>query len=144
MLPDRKKITVLVGLCSVLLLSGCETMPGMGTSGEVVVKDKNTTVAIIFSDRDRQLIGDYYAGGKKRLPPGLAKKKQLPPGLQKQLERNGQLPPGLQERGLPGELERKLSQLPEDYARVVIGTDVVLKNIKTRVIVDIIRDVAIN
>lgn len=144
MFSDRKMAKAFVSLCSLLLVSGCETMPGMGTSGEVVVKDKNTTVAVIFSDKDRQLIGDYYAGRKKRLPPGLAKKKQLPPGLQKQLERNGQLPPGLQERGLPGELDRKLSQLPEGYARVVIGTDVVLKNIKTRVIVDIIKDIAID
>ncbi|HEV8644258.1 MAG TPA: hypothetical protein VGR01_01660 [Burkholderiales bacterium] len=127
---------------ALLFLGGCESLPGR-TSGKVVVKDKNTTVAVVFSDEDRQLIADYYVGKKKKkLPPGLAKKDRLPPGLEKQLRKNGELPPGLSGRELPPDLEFRLSKLPPGYVRVVIGTDVVLENTKTRVVVDIVKDIA--
>lgn len=142
---------LVVAAFPVFVLAGCETMPGIGTgtSGKVVVKDENTSVAVVFGDRDRQLITDYYGTKakdkkKKRIPPGLAKKDKLPPGLEKQLRKNGQLPPGLQTRGLPDDLENRLSRLPAGYARVVIGTDVVLKNSNTRVVVDIIKDIALD
>lgn len=123
-----------------LILGGCVTTSG----GGVVVRDGNSQVAVVFSTRDRDLIYDYYSRGRKhkRTPPGLAKRSQLPPGLARQVERNGTLPPGLQGRGLPGDLESRLSGLPEGFVRLIVGTDVVLMNKKTRVIVDIIKDIA--
>lgn len=148
----RNSHMLVVALISALVLAGCESIPGIGagTSGKVVVKDENASVAVSFGDRDRQLISDYYGNKakgkkkKKRTPPGLAKKDKLPPGLEKQLRKNGQLPPGLQTHGLPDDLESKLSRLPAGYARVIIGTDVVLKNSNTRVVVDIIKDIALD
>ncbi len=62
--------------------------------------------------------------------------------MEKQLRKNGELPPGLQGRALPGDLEPRLSELPAGYVRVVIGADVVLQNTKTRVVVDIVKDIA--
>ena len=124
-------------------LAGCESLPGWGTSGKVVMKDGKTTLAVSFSDRDRAMIRDYYNVKRTNLPPGLAKKSRLPPGLQKQVQKNGELPPGLQRQKLPRELERKLSRLPEGYTRVVIGADVVLENGRTRIAVDVIKDIAI-
>lgn len=141
-MSQRAAIVIVAGAVF-LILAGCEILPGR-TSGKVVVKDQNTTVAVVFSDRDRQLIADHYSGKKKKkkLPPGLAKKDKLPPGLEKQLRKNAELPPGLQGRELPGDLEPRLSKLPAGYVRVVIGTDVVLQNTKTRVVVDIVKDIA--
>lgn len=126
---------------AVLLMSGCETLPGV--SGQIGVSSPHAAVSVAFSDRDRQIISDYYAGQARsgRTPPGLAKRDRLPPGLEKQLRRNGELPPGLQGRGLPGDLEAGLSQLPAGYARVVIGGDIVLSNTRTRVVVDILKGV---
>lgn len=94
-----------------------------------------------FSDRDRQLIGDYYAGRQSDLPPGLAKKRHLPPGLQKHLERDGRLPPGLEKRSLPSDLDRRLSRLPGGYGRVIVGRDVLIINTSTDEILDILRDI---
>jgi hypothetical protein len=131
-------IAVLVG--AMLSVAGCETPTA--TSGRVVVRDRDATVAVVFSDRDRVLISDYFAHQRKSLPPGLAKRSTLPPGLQRQLERNGHLPPGLEGRSLPGDLEARLSRLPEPYVRVVVGADVVLMNARTRIVVDILRNVA--
>ena len=98
----------------------------------------------VFSDRDRNIIGRYYAGSTANLPPGLAKRGgNLPPGLQKQLDRNGTLPPGLQKRltPFPADLDRQLPPLPSIYQRGYIGEDVVIIERSTRRIIDIIRGV---
>ncbi len=129
----------LMGLLALFLVvsgGGCAT--DSGTSGKVVIHDKNTHVEIAFNDRDRSLIREYY---RHHLPPGLAKRSSLPPGLQKQVMQRGQLPPGLRAKRLPNDLEVKLSPLPTGYVRVRIGTDVVLMNTRTQVIVDVIKDI---
>lgn len=100
-------------------------------------------VAVVFSDHDRQLIGDYYARYKaKKVPPGLARKDELPPGLARQVVKKGTLPPGLQGRTLPRDLETKLSRLPDGYSRVIIDADIAILNTTTRVIADVITGVA--
>jgi hypothetical protein len=131
------------GLLLCILVAGCDTGPTFGTRGKVVVREGGTTVAVVFSDQDRKIIRDYYGGKRKNLPPGLAKKKRLPPGLEKQVRRNGELPPGLQRDMLPPDLERRLSRLPDGYVRIIVGTDIVLQDSRTRVVVDVIKDIAI-
>jgi len=129
-----------MGLSVLLLIYVLASIGGCATSGAVVVEDENTRVEVVFNERDRHLIRDYY--GRRHLPPGLAKRSSLPPGLQKQVQRRGQLPPGLQGDRLPDELEAQLSRLPEGYVRLRVGVDVVLMNTRTRVIVDVIKDLA--
>lgn len=111
-------------------------------SGRVTVQGDHGMVDIAFGDRDRQLIREYYGytPKQKKLPPGLAKKGKLPPGIQKQLVKRGQLPPGLEYQPLPRELDRRLSRLPDGYARVVVGGSFVLFNERTRVIFDLMQD----
>ena len=123
-------------------LSGCATH--LMTSGQVVVKDDNYVVKVSFSDRDREVIRDYYQKlGKrthKKTPPGLAKRgNELPPGLVKR----DVLPPGLQGRALPSALESRLTPLSDPYVRVRIGADIVLLDRNTRVIVDVVYNVAV-
>jgi hypothetical protein len=137
---ERRGSLTMIGLLGVFLIAsggGCTTYPA--TSGKIVVHDKNTHVRIAFSVRDRSLIRKYY---RHRLPPGLAKRSSLPPGLQKQVKQRGQLPPGLRKERLPNELEVKLSPLPTGYIRFRIGTDVVLMNTRTQVVVDVIKDIS--
>lgn len=145
-----------------LLLTGCaggmhDSGPAsapdndVSVSGGVVVGDEHTQVAIVFSDDDRRQIHDYYyrerheeRGRKdkqKRVPPGLAKRDELPPGLQRQIQRNGQLPPGLAGRALPDDLEQHLSPLPANYVRLQVGRDIVLMDQRTRVTVDVIKNI---
>jgi hypothetical protein len=140
-----------------LSMMGCTVHPAdplradLGVSGGVAVGDEHSRVEIMFSTDDRRYIHDYYYRDyddgyydrkkSKKLPPGLAKRDELPPGLQKQIRRNGQLPPGLQGRHLPHELERRLSPLPPDYVRMQVGRDIVLINQKTRITVDVIKNI---
>lgn len=115
-------------LLAALCLTACDTLPP-SRDGRVVVGDAE--VRIIFSDQDRRLIGDWFDARRKPLPPGHAK----------QMER-GHVPPGQEHRYLPPELERQLARLPEAHVRVIVGADVVIMNVRTRVILDVIRDVA--
>ena len=148
-----------------LLLSGCAVRPaGPGpvvegdVSGRAGIGDDHSRVELMFTTDDRRHIHDYYYrerehyrdydddySGKKKnrkhLPPGLGKRDELPPGLQKQIRRNGQLPPGLQGRHLPGDLERRLSPLPANYIRLQVGRDIVLLDQRTRITVDVIKNI---
>jgi hypothetical protein len=112
-------------------LSGCGPFH---TFGGVAVHGESAHVSIAFSDQDIALIRDYY---RANLPPGLAKKGKLPPGLAKK----STLPPGLQREALPAVLEAKLSPLPDGYVRVRVGFDVVLLEQRTRVVIDVVKDI---
>jgi len=115
----------------------------VATSGRVVIHDDNVRIGIVFTNRDRQLIHRYYEShrhSRRKLPPGLAKKGRLPHGLAKR----DRLPPGLAKRSLPADLESSLSPLSKGNVRVIVGTDVVIMNKNTRVVIDIYRDVVIN
>jgi hypothetical protein len=97
-----------------------------------------------FRSQDREIVTTYYSKHGSGLPPGLAKRNgDLPPGLEKQLRRNGTLPPGLQKKlqPCPIEISRQLPPLPPDYQRSIIGANIVLFNVKTNIVVDVMMDV---
>ncbi len=99
-------------------------------------------LATIISATERALIGDYVRKAKSSsqgLPPGLAGR-PLPPGLQKHIDRTGRLPPGLEKRRLPSGLRDRLPyRTGQDYR--VVGTDIVLIEIATGLILDIMQGV---
>lgn len=132
-----------------VLLSGCAlhaatsgrvaaTRPAAGDGSVSNSRGAEAAVSVWFSERDRALIRDYYRGASKKTPPGLAKRERLPRGLAKRRA----LPPGLQARGLPSTLEVRLTRLPAAYMRVVIGADVAIIERATRIVFDVIYDVA--
>ena len=135
-----------------LVISGCQVRPAVHARGSVVVHDGPVSVAVVFSDGDRRHIHNYYEEryrhhkgkkdkkGRKGLPPGLAKRDHLPPGLAKR----DRLPPGLSGQRLPHELDRRLSRLPAGVIRVRIGTELVLMDERTRVVLDVITDIPLD
>ena len=143
-----RRLTALpmAALLSILALAACDITP-VQPSGRVFVQDKSTRVEVGFNKHDRNRIRRYYARKhrkkSKKLPPGLAKKQRLPPGLNKHVQRHGRLPPGQEGRALPAELERELAPLPAGYIRRRVGGDVVLANEHTRVVFDVVHDVAL-
>jgi len=111
-----------------------------GQSGDV---DTDRLLGTVISAVERALIGDYIKKAKvkhKGLPPGLAKRQHLPPGLQKHIARTGRLPPGLEKRRLPGDLRSLLPiRSGQDYR--VVGNDIVLIEIATELILDVMQGV---
>ncbi len=76
-------------------------------------------------------------GKAKHAPPGLAKHERLPPGLAKR----DTLPPGLRGRGLPGDLSSALPRRRPGQEFRVFDDDVVLLELATGRVIDILRDV---
>ena len=120
------------------LLAGCETTP---RHGEVRVHDRSYDVRVVFSDRDRILIRDYFAPRNRHLPPGLAKQGKIPPGHAKKLQQNVAVPHGYRLESIPRELEDRLSRLPDGYVRITVGADIAIMNVRTRVVVDLLEDI---
>jgi len=133
----KNRLSAVLIVAALAGLSGCETPP---RHGEVRVHERDYDVRVVFSDRDRAIIRDYYRGYYRGLPPGLAKKGKIPPGHAFRMQRHQGLPPGVAWEYLPADVERRLSRLPDGYVRIVIGTDVAILHTRTRVVLDVIED----
>lgn len=98
-----------------------------------------------FEEFERQMIYKYfkdhvYEPVVYEENGGHPKKKGLPPGIQKKLARGGTLPPGIAKQYLPDGLISQLPPVPQGYERRIIGNDVLLVQIDTGVIADIVTD----
>lgn len=131
-------LVVLLATALAPALIGCETGPRYG---EVAVRDPHYAVRVVFTDHDRRLIHEYYAPRYMKLPPGQVKKGRLPSGHAWRVRLNQPIHEDAQLRYLPYALDQRLSRLPPEYVRVVIGTDVVIMNTRTRVVVDLLEDI---
>lgn len=138
--PRMKRGLPLLGALLLFGVTGCETYP---RHADVRVHDRDYDVRIVFSDRDRGLIRDYFVSSHPHgMPPGLARKGKLPPGHAMRLNRGAPLPQGYSSRPMPRDLDGRLSRLPEGYVRVIVGGDIGIMNVRTRVILDVIEDIA--
>ncbi len=95
----------------------------------------------IVEDRDDHNGGSYKNKGKsKNSSKNKGKNKGLPPGIAKNLQRGKPLPPGIAKRDLPSGLESSLPGKHDGYESLIVGNDVVLVEIDTGKIADIITD----
>jgi hypothetical protein len=105
---------------------------------------------VAFNGAEIQIIRDYYAhahdgagskhdgaGSKKS---GKQKQGALPPGIARNLARGKPLPPGIAKKALPSDLSRRLPPVRDGYERVVIDGRVLLVEIATQIVHDILAD----
>jgi len=104
---------------------------------------------ISFSLKEKAIIADFYGGsapaggqgkgkGKNKQNKGKGVGNQgLPPGLAKK----GKLPPGIAKRQLPNTLLAQLPPPPRGYERVIVDNDVLLINIATQIVHDVLTDI---
>lgn len=101
-------------------------------------------VAVFDADQER-LIREWFRSGynQRDLPPGLSRRRALPPGLARHIEKNGTLPRGLERRiePLPRDLQDRLPRLDAGFERVILGGDVLLIEIGTSRILDLLKNV---
>jgi hypothetical protein len=109
------------------MLVGCATH--VASSGAVVLQDDSRPAHTGFSDRDRRIIMDYYQQHKAEQTAATG------------LVRRDVLPATLPSHRLPAALDAQLTPLPAPYTRLQVGSDVVLIDRNTRVIIDIIYGV---
>jgi Ni/Co efflux regulator RcnB len=131
-------------------------------TGPVVFAEEVVTAVVkegmkgAFNELERQTIKKYFKeneyvhyveeddesnshkGKSKNKSKG--KSKGLPPGIAKNLERGKPLPPGIAKKDLPHDLNYSLPDRHDGYERTIVGNDVVLVEIDTGKIADIITD----
>jgi len=111
---------------------------GNGKSNRPSTTEKILTKAVVgglITVAERAIIGDYVHSNRGQF----AGARRLPPGIAKKVARGGALPPGIAKKALPGGLLSRLPARPGQEWRV-IGTDVLIVEIATGVIVDVLKD----
>ena len=96
---------------------------------------------VVFSDGEASIIRGYYSD---QSAPQMGKKKNnkgLPPGIAKNLQRGKLLPPGIAKQVLPSGLNNILPSPPRGFERVIVSGKVLLVEIATQVIHDVLEDV---
>ncbi len=78
-------------------------------------------------------------GKGKSKGKGKQKQKKMPKGIAMKLERGGAMPPGIAKTRLPDDLERQLPPPPTGFERIESEGKVILAEIATGVIADIIK-----
>jgi Ni/Co efflux regulator RcnB len=100
-------------------------------------------VSVEFSDEEIRIIGAWYEehGSGASQGNGKHKHKGLPPGIAKNLARGKPLPPGIAKQHLPDGLVHALPAPPRGYERIIVDGKVLLVEIATQVIHDILSDI---
>ena len=108
--------------------------PGRDGGGDRPTVSVSTEVTISTGDRDA--IRAYYAAHPQ------TDVEALPPGIRRNLERGKPLPPGIAKKATPPELRSTL-HLSQGYDVVQVGLDVLLVDVATNVIHDVLSDIII-
>jgi hypothetical protein len=126
-------------------LSACSNMGSVSTNSHSTARTASAApavnVAVTFSPDEARIIRDYYQSvmvDKK----GKGKSKSLPPGIAKNLRRGKPLPPGIAKRALPYDLRIKLPDLPAGHDRFIVAGKILLVELGTQIVRDILTDVA--
>ncbi|MFQ5530802.1 MAG: anti-virulence regulator CigR family protein [Gemmatimonadota bacterium] len=95
---------------------------------------KQPTISVILSPDLQVQIRDFYS------TRGASGVKALPPGIRKRLARGKALPPGIAKRAVPEGLRSRL-KLPAGYQIIEVGLDVLLVEVATDIVHDVLMDV---
>jgi hypothetical protein len=103
------------------------------------------SVGVVFSEDEISIIATWYHdNGTASHKGGNEKQKGLPPGIAKNLARGKPLPPGIAKQYLPDGLRHALPPPPKGYERIIVDGKVLLVEIASRVIHDILVDIVLD
>jgi hypothetical protein len=124
-----------------MLISG----PGQAPAADSNVAEMprgSIDLEVVFTDEEVRLIRAHYRshGGHS----GKHKQKSLPPGIAKNLARGKPLPPGIARQALPYELRRALPPVRDGHERIIVAGKILLVEIATQVIRDVLTDVILD
>lgn len=134
MINIKNMLTLVVLMLLALPAAAASNKPGKGPhAAEGGGSSVDVVVGAAFTVTERNLITQYFQDHR-------VQSQRLPPGIAKNLARGKPLPPGIAKRFLPGELNTALP-VRSGYERVIVGSDILLIDLTTRVVVDILRGV---
>lgn len=102
-------------------------------------------VSVEFSAEEIRIISAWYDDHDPKAGHGggKGKHKGLPPGIAKNLARGKPLPPGIAKQQLPDGLVHVLPAPPRGYERIIVDGKVLLVEIATQVIHDVLTDIVL-
>jgi len=114
--------------------------------GVLSVAAADVGVSVSFSADEISIITGWYRehGSMDKGKRGKGRGHGLPPGIAKNLARGKALPPGIAKQYLPDGLLQRLPAAPDGYERIVVGGKILMVEIATRVIHDVLMDVVLN
>ena len=101
-------------------------------------------VSIRFSSKEVSVIHDFYRQHQVAKKGGNKTGKPIPPGIAKNLARGKPLPPGIAKQALPSALIMQLPPVADGYERVIVAGKILLVEIATQVVHDILADVILD
>ncbi len=139
-------------VCLLALLCGCSSMGPVGAGSysrpSAMTQTSSVGVEVVFSDNEISIIRGYYASNGRPAAKGKYKGKNkhkakpLPPGIEKNLKRGKPLPPGIAKQTLPYDLRKQLPAPPDGYERILVGGKLLLVELGTQIVHDILMDIA--
>ncbi len=126
------------------LLWGCSSLHGTSSgsypSSRPAPVEKTIGVEVVFTEDEIRIIRAYYQTHSSNYGKGKHKHKALPPGIAKNLQRGKPLPPGIAKQTLPYDLLRELPPPPKGYERIILAGKVLLVELATQIVRDVIYD----
>lgn len=110
-------------------------------------------INVEFSENEISIISVYYRDhANTEVQKGNGNKgngnnkgqKSLPPGIAKNLQRGKALPPGIAKQFLPIGLIEELPAPPRGFERIIVDGKILLVEIATQVIYDVLEDLILN
>ncbi len=101
---------------------------------------------VAFTRHEIQVIRDHYDTDRTSKSKGKSRsnQKSLPPGIRKNLARGKPLPPGIAKQTLPYELRQALPPVRDGHERIIVDGKILLVEIVTQVVRDVLSDVVLN
>lgn len=130
----RRVVRITLAPIMVVLASGALAALDVEAQARGRRGDAAATQPVTLSAQVKAQIGDFYSS---RTTTGA---EALPPGIRRRLERGKPLPPGIAKRSAPPELSSRLS-LPEGFEIVEVGLDVLLVEVATDIVHDVLMDI---
>lgn len=126
-----------------LAISLLLVLPLFGLSASAVA---DVSVSAVFSKGEIDIIAEWYSdhGSPSTRAKGKGKTKGLPPGIAKNLARGKPLPPGVLKQVLPQGLISLLPPPPHGFERIIVEGKVLLVEVATHVIHDILTDIILH
>ncbi len=122
-------------------------VPGVIFSGDSVAAGLQTSsfeIEVVFSTDEIRIIRAHYDSQSGNSHRGKGKHKGLPPGIAKNLARGKPLPPGIAKRSLPYDLIRALPPVMDGHERIIVAGKILLIEIATHIIIDVLSDVLLD
>lgn len=112
--------------------------------GQLSASAAELDVSVRFSSKEISVIHDFFRDHYENGKGDKKRNKPLPPGIAKNLARGKPLPPGIAKRALPNDLLVRLPPVADGYERIAVAGKILLVEIATQVVHDILVDVILD